>query len=602
MTRFVIFPLFCLLTFLFSNHVVLAADLPLVPYPHKVEVKPGGLVLTEKTAVAVEQKDWKPLADLFAREIREVYNIQLDVVEETGKKGNIVLKLDSKLDDEEYKITVGDSVVITAGSYAGAAYGTTTLLQAVQMTSTGNFQIPLMNIEDRPDFEFRGLLIDTARQFHSIDHLKQIVRLCRFYKIRYLHLHLTDDQLWMFPSKAYPLLGTTNYGSDGPYTIEELNDLVAFAELCGVMVIPEYEVPGHSATSNRTYPDLFLIKGTKPYEHHASINFVKKDVMQAVETIIGEMCDVFTPTPYFHVGGDEADLEFAMQNGDFKATAEESGLKNQYELYCRLLGQLYDIVKAKGKKMLVWEGFHRNNNPPVPKDIVVFVYENVFYLPHHLVADGYTIVNASWTPLYVVNNKRRSPNEIYKWHVRQFKRHAAEAEADGIILKDNTNLLGAHMCSWEQPEILEIPSLRFRLPAMSERIWFDLAGRTFEEFQTRVLKTDALLDRLIHKMDVEVTNLTRPTIAQFDESITVSAKPAWDAKGGVIRYALDKMIPTDQSPVLPESMKLDASTDLTLQVFDLENKPLGYPRWIRYEKGTFITDPSKTLKDQKVPE
>ena len=592
------------LCFLLPCSVLCAVDLPLVPYPHKVSVKTGTLPLTAQKSIAVGQKDWKPLAELFAQEIQEAFGLKLIVVEGAGKRGDIVLKLDEQLGAEEYKIEVGDTAVLTASTYIGAAYGTTTLLQLIQSGSaTGTFQIPLVSIEDCPDFEFRGLLVDVARQYHSIDNLKQMVRLCRFYKIRYLHFHLTDDQMWMFPTQAFPRLGLgeVNHGGSKPYTIEELKDLVAFAELHGVTLIPEYEVPGHSATSNRAYPDLFLIKGTLPYEHHASINFVKEDVIKAVDTIIGEMCEVFTPTPYFHIGGDEADLALAMQNEDFKKAVADTGLKDQYELYCRLLGQLNDMIKAKNKKMIVWEGFHRNNNPPVPKDIIVMAYEIVFYLPQHLVEDGYKVINASWTPLYVVNNTRRSPDEIYKWNIRQFKRFGAAADDDGFNLKDNTNLYGAHMCSWEQPEMLEMPSLRFRLPAMSERIWFDKAGKTFAEFQSRVLKTDAILDRLIHKMDVQVTNLTRPTIAQFDDSVTVTAKPSENTQG-VIRYALDRAIPTATSPVFSEPMKLNESTDLTLQVFDRDDKPVGYPRWIRYEKGTMITDPNRSLKDQEPPQ
>ena len=574
---------------------ILAADLPLVPYPHKVEVKSGTVELTKTSSIAVDQNDWKPLAELFAEEIRMIHGLTLSIADGAGKKGDIVLQFDDKLAEDEYKIVVGDKAVVNASSYVAAGYGTVTLLQSMQTTNAGKVSVPKMTVEDRPDFEFRGLLVDTARKPHSIDSLKQIVRLCRFYKIRFLHLHLTDGPLWMFPSEAYPLLGTTNNGKTPPYTLDELRDLVAFSEQNGVTIIPEYEIPGHSGTSNRSYTDLFKIRGTVPYEHHASINFVREDVMKAVTTIIGEMCDVFAPTPYFHVGGDEADLAFAMQNEDFKKAAEETGLKNQYELYCRLLGQLNDIVKANSKKMLVWEGFHRNNNPPVPKDIVVFVYENRFYLPNHLAEDGYTIVNASWVPLYVVNNTRRSPDEIYAWNVRQFKAHGSKPEATGIVLKDNTNLWGAHMCAWEQQEKLEIPSLRFRLPAMSERIWFDEAGRTFDDFQSRVLWTDALLDRLIHRMDVSVTNLARPTLSQFDDSVTVSAKTG----EGVIRYALDMKIPTAESPVFDRPMTLDASTDLTLQVFDAENHPIGYPRWIRYERSTGITDPSRPVREQR---
>ena len=182
--------------------------------------------------------------------------------------------------------------------------------------------------------------MNVARQQHSILSLKEIVELCRLYKVRYLQLHLTDDQAFMFPSRAYPLLNTKNEHSRNSYTLDELKDLVAYADLRNVTIVPESEMPGHSAAANRAMHDLFIIAKTKPYEHHASINFCKENVMQAVATVMGEMCNVFKSSPYFHIGGDEADLALAGQNADFKAAMKKYGLPNQHELYRRFLCQM----------------------------------------------------------------------------------------------------------------------------------------------------------------------------------------------------------------------------------------------------------------------
>ena len=187
----------------------------------------------------------------------------------------------------------------------------------------------------------------------------------------------------MFPSKAYPQLATKNEHGGKTYTLEELKDLVAYADARNVTIIPEYEMPGHSAAANRAMHDLFIIRGTKPYEHHASINFAKDEVMQAVATIVGEMCEVFQSTPYFHIGGDEADLAFAHQNADFQAAFKKYNLPNQHQLYRKFVADMDEIVKKHGKQMIVWEGFGREPNSPIqiPKDIIVMAYEIRFYMP-----------------------------------------------------------------------------------------------------------------------------------------------------------------------------------------------------------------------------
>ena len=320
---------------------------------------------------------------------------------------------------------------MSGDNYGAVALGTATLLQALHVHD-GAVTLPRLSIADEPAVAFRGLLIDVARRYHSIESLKQIVNLCRLYKVRYLQLHLTDDQSFMFPSKAYPLLATKNEHGGKTYTIEQLKDLVAYADARNVTIIPEFEVPGHAAAMNRAMHDLFIIRGTKPYEHHASINFVKDDVLRAVETIVGEMCAVFQSTPYFHIGGDEADLALADQNVDFKAAMKKYNLPNQHELYRRFVGQMDEIVKKHGKQMIVWEGFGPHGAVPIPKDILVMAYEIRFYMPQDLLKDGYQVINASWTPLYVVNQNCRPAEEIYAWDLQQFKPFGAKPADGGI--------------------------------------------------------------------------------------------------------------------------------------------------------------------------
>ncbi len=414
----------------------------LIPWPKAMTMAQAAMALGAKTRIVAAAPRLRSLADVLAGEIQRVTGLQLPVATERSAAGDIILRIDTNLKGESYTLEVGQSAEIRGGNYGAVALGTVTLLQSL-IVKDGKTLIPCMSVNDTPATEYRGLLVDVARRYHSIESLKQMVQLCRLYKIRYLQIHLTDDQSFMFPSKTYPQLATKNEHRGKTYTIDQLRDLVAYADARNVTIIPEYEVPGHSAAANRAMPDLFIIRGTKPYEHHASINFAKDDVMRAVATIVGEMCEVFKSSPYFHIGGDEADLALAAQNEDFKAAFKKHNLPNQHQLYRKFVCDMNEIVKANGKQMIVWEGFAREPKSPVqiPKDVIVMAYEIRFYMPDRLINDGYKVINASWTPLYVVN-KGRPPEEIYGWNLRQFKPFGAKPSDAGVSVPSDGPVFG----------------------------------------------------------------------------------------------------------------------------------------------------------------
>lgn len=479
-----------------SNAARAGDDLNLVPWPQTVTVQDGSIALNSGSKIAVTSEALLPLAKVLAGEIAAAGGPQLRALIGVAGAGDISLEVDPKLSGEAHAVTVTERAVVRGGSYGGVALGTVTLLQALALDA-GKASLRKLAVEDRPVADYRGLLIDVARQYHSVSNLKQMVQLCRLYKIRYLQLHLTDDPAFTFPSTAYPQLSAKNWHGGRKYSLEELKDLVAYADARNVTIIPEYEVPGHSGAAIRAMKDLLIIHDTKPYEHHASINFVRDDVMKLVETVVGEMCEVFKSTPYFHIGGDEADLALADQNVDFKAAMKQHDLPNVHELYRRFVVQMNEVVKKHHKQTIVWEGFGARGKIKIPNDIIVMAYEIRFYRPDALLRDGYKVVNASWTPLYVVNKKVCPPEDIYAWDRHQFKPYDAKASDRGVIVPPGPGLLGAQMCAWEQSESAELPSLRGRLPAMGERLWNPQAGKTFPDYARRFAECDKLLTKLL---------------------------------------------------------------------------------------------------------
>ena len=167
---------------------------------------------------------------------------------------------------------------------------------------------PMLEIKDKPDSMYRGLLIDLARMWHDVPTLKNIIDLASFYKIKYLQLHLSDDQSFTFPSEKFPKLATP----DRPYSKKDFRDLVKYAKDRGIIIIPELDVPGHSRQFVEIYPEIFGVNNKmlqiNPWKSNV-INIGSEKVYDAIDQLIGEIIEVFDTSPYFHIGGDEANLD-----------------------------------------------------------------------------------------------------------------------------------------------------------------------------------------------------------------------------------------------------------------------------------------------------
>jgi hexosaminidase len=470
-----------------------ATKLRVVPWPRSLEGRPGGLTLGPDARIVVPAASLVPLSQVLAAEVEALFHRKLSCVETAATRpGDILLEIEPGLKKEEYRLEVTDRVQIAGGSYAATAAGTASLLQALTLQGAA-LVLPAMTIDDAPQAAYRGLMVDVARYWHSVKTLQQCVLLCRWYKLNYLQLHLTDDQSFTFPSRAFPKLATPGRH----YTLEQLRDLERYAADRGVVIVPELDVPGHSGTAIQAMPEVFATK----HGDHSTMNFVRPEACRAVDTLIGELLEVFGSTPYFHLGADECNIDGLKREPEFQEAMKKLGVTDVQELYRDFLVERNRAVKRLGKRMIVWEGFSRGGKVDVPRDILVMVFESSYYRPDWLVQDGYTAINASWQPLYVVTCPSIggwTPAHIFTWNMYRWEHwQYFRPSFNPIQLKPDAPVLGAQMCSWQQPENFEIESLRLRLASMSERVWNPAAGRNFADFSQRLESTDAAFSRLL---------------------------------------------------------------------------------------------------------
>ena len=273
----------------------------ILPCPKEISKSEKIVLLSNTSKMYSSNAELEALMQLFQGEVEKLTGIRIEISNEKSREADILFEIDPALPENEYQIQVTSTIQVKGGNYQALAMAKTTLLQLATMRD-GLLGFPVVTIKDSPDANFRGLLIDLARSWHSVESIKKLIDLAAFYKTNYLHLHFTDYQSYTFPSIKYPLLAT-----DGrSYSFEELKELEAYSLVRGVTIIPEIEIPGHSSPFVEKYPEIFAIKDVK--ENPYIINMGKEETYEALDYIIGEVTEIFKTTPFFHIGTDYHDI------------------------------------------------------------------------------------------------------------------------------------------------------------------------------------------------------------------------------------------------------------------------------------------------------
>jgi hexosaminidase len=563
--------------------------LNLVPWPVEIAIGEGHLTIAPGARIVATDASLVPAGEVLASEIAATHALTLPVVTTAVAPGDIVLELDEALEGEKHTVSVDASAIIRGRNAIGVSLGTTTLLQALK-TEGGSVICPRVEIEDEPAVGIRAFHLDVARADHSLESLLQTVDLCRLYKINYFHIHFTDDQAYTFPSAAYPNLNTrTIQNGHKVYTLQEMQQLEAYAVARGVYIMPEIEVPGHARMMLLAYPEIFQITypvgGSVGYVPSSSINVAKAEAREAVRTLIGEMCDVFQATPYFHIGCDEVDWAWSEESEDFKAVFQEWGFNrpnprdNVHLVFSKFIALASGWVAENGKKTVVWENGAMNSTPEVtvPTDILVMPFDS--YGPGSFPAKGYKLINAAWSPLYLVTHIRKPLKSIYDWNISIFGQYSGESDDYVSSVVAPEHVLGAQLTTFEQEEDLEMMSARQRLAAMSERIWNPTLGIGFENFESRLVHTESLLDSILSPVRITYSGLSNPIDRVFGDTatVTMSLTPGAAANGPLtIRYTTNRTDVTNSSTAYTGPITISANGYFRAAAFNSSGQRVGY--------------------------
>jgi len=274
-------------------------------------------------------------------------------------------------EDESYRIDITSrQALLSAPTVVGALRGLETLLQLLDADRNGYF-FPGVQIDDKPRFPWRGLLIDVARHFHTMEVLKRNLDAMAAVKLNVLHWHLTEDQGFRVESKKFPKLH--QLGSDGNYyTQEQIKEIIAYARDRGIRVVPEFDIPGHSTSWLVGHPELGSAPGPYTIERRPGIfepalDPTREDVYKFLDTFLGEMAALFQDD-YLHIGGDENEGKQWDRNPKIQEYMKQKGIKDNHALQAYFNTRLLKILQKHKKKMIGWDEILQ---PELPKDVVI---------------------------------------------------------------------------------------------------------------------------------------------------------------------------------------------------------------------------------------
>ena len=290
-------------------------------------------------------------------------------------------KMPAGFPDASYQLSVNaKGIQIMAPTEAGLLAGCQSLLQLISVPKTSGeaLSIPYIEIQDAPRFAWRGMHLDVSRHFYPISFLKKYIDLLVLNKMNLFHWHLTDDQGWRIEIKKYPLLtqvggwrketrkwlgGSKLQDYDGRrhggfYTQAEVKELVVYAAQRQVTILPEIELPGHVQALLAAYPqygctDQKLEVWTTWGVSKNIINPNQQSV-DLFKDILAEVMPLF-PSPYIHIGGDEAAKDQWIANPAIQQQIKTLGLKDEHELQSWFIKQIEQYVNNQGKQIIGWD-------------------------------------------------------------------------------------------------------------------------------------------------------------------------------------------------------------------------------------------------------
>ena len=367
------------------------SSINIVPQPNSIIKGRGNLDLRsiEKIVTKNNSKEEQIVAQFLQDLLKPINQLNIEPFKtQNGKNIVVCLNEDLSIPDEGYHLKINNkSIILEASTSGGLFYGFQTFRQLCDAklekgVSPKKKTIPECVIEDHPKFKYRGMHLDVSRHFFDIDFIKTYIDMIALHKMNVFHWHLTDDNGWRIEIKKYPLLTEKSawridrtgepwkeqsppkenekptYG--GFYTQDEIREIVEYASKRNIMVIPEIEMPGHTSEVFAAYPELsckgeYLPVNPGSYWPNVDIFCAGNDaVFVFLENVLEEVSKLF-PSPYLHIGGDEADKLNWRNCVKCQRRIKQEKLKDEHELQSWFIKKIEKFILSKNKKLVGWD-------------------------------------------------------------------------------------------------------------------------------------------------------------------------------------------------------------------------------------------------------
>src|SRR5690348_12165408 len=578
---------------------IFAQQLSIIPQPVSIITGSGSFVIDKNTSLHFNSsdKDLQAVADYFSSCINHISGF---VLKNNNKKINSIefsIAKTNEIGNEGYLLNVNPtSVTITANTKAGIVYGMQTLFQILPAIRTNEvLKIPAMQIKDYPRFKWRGMHLDVSRHFFSPDLIKKYIDLMALYKFNTFHWHLTDDQGWRIEIKKYPKLTqvgawrvdetdkvwgqrpqategeTPTYG--GYYTQEQIKDIVKYAALRNITIVPEIEMPGHSAAAIASY--LYLSCTQQPQLPMTGGNYINissnycagnDSVFTFLENVLTEVIALF-PSPYIHVGGDEVDKTSWHNCPKCQARIKKEGLKNEEELQSYFMKRIEKFLISKHRKMIGWDEILEGGLAPeatvmswrgvqggiiaatMNHDVVMTPGDPLYFNQYQGDPATEPLANGGFNTLKKVYDYEPIPNELDAIHAK-------------YILGAQGNLWTEYITTPEHVEYMILP----RMLALAEVVWSPKGSKDWNSFNERLQNHFKTFDEKgLHYSKGNFKVEIKPVAQDGKLFVNLST----EIYKGEVYYTTDETVPNLQSKKYTEPLRIDSS--LTLKAITVVN-------------------------------